>query len=116
MATPPALSLDGVEMRAVDELSEGQITSATLFTFAESSSVVSARYAGGRVVLGYLIGKRTSGGVEFSYVQTDTTGHIDSGQSRCNLAILPDGRLRLVEHFQWASRDGEGVNVLDEVK
>ena len=115
MAAPLVRSLDGVEMRAVDELSEGLITSATLFTFAESSSVVSARYAGGRIVLGYLIGRRTSGGIEFSYVQTDATGRIDSGQSRCDLAVLPDGRLRLTEHFQWSSLAGEGVNVLEEV-
>ena len=108
-------SLDGVEMRPVDDLSQGLITSSTLFTFAESRSIVSAKYAGGRILLGYLIGKRTSSGIEFSYVQTDETGRIDTGQSRCDLAVLPDGRVRLVEHFQWASREGEGVNVLEEV-
>lgn len=69
-----ASSLDGVEMRVVDQLSEGLLTAATLFTFAESNAVVSARYAGGRIVLGYLIGKRTSDGIEFSYVQSDVTG------------------------------------------
>jgi hypothetical protein len=109
-------SLDGVEMRPVDDLSEGLITSSTLFTFAESHSIVSAKYAGGNVLLGYLIGKRTSGGIEFSYVQTDATGRVDTGQSRCDLRVLPDGRLRLVEHFQWASREGEGVNVLEEMR
>jgi hypothetical protein len=111
-----ALSLDGVEMRAVDHLSEGLITAATLFTFAESDAVVSARYAGGRIVLGYLIGKRTADGIEFSYVKMDVTGRIDTGQSRCDLTRLPDRRLRLVEHFKWASREGEGVNVLEEVR
>ena len=111
-----ASSLDGVEMRAVDQLSEGLITAATLFTFAESNAVVSARYAGGRIVLGYLIGKRTSDGIEFSYVQSDVTGRIDTGRSTCDLEVLPDRRLRLVEHFKWASREGEGVNVLEELR
>ena len=76
---------------------------------------MSARYAGGRIVLGYLIGKRTSDGIEFSYVQSDVTGRIDTGRSRCDLEVLPDRRLRLVEHFKWASREGEGVNVLEEL-
>jgi hypothetical protein len=116
MVSRSARSLDGVEMRAVDQLSEGLITAATLFTFAESNAVVSARYAGGRIVLGYLIGKRRSDGIEFSYVQSDVTGRIDTGRSRCDLEVLPDRRLRLVEHFKWASREGEGVNVLEELR
>ena len=107
-------SLEGVEMRAVDELSEGLITSATLFTFHESDGIVSARYAGGRILLRYLIGKSTTKGIEFSYVQADLSGTLDTGRSTCELAVLPDGRMRLFERFQWQSRQGQGVNVLEE--
>jgi hypothetical protein len=84
-------SLDGVEMRAVDHLSEGLITAATLFTFAESNAVVSARYAGGHIVLGYLIGKRTSDGIEFSYVQTrrDRTHRYRSIEMRADSTPRP---------------------------
>ena len=55
-------SLEGVDVRPVDALSEGLITSATLFTCKESNAVVSAHYSGGRIVLGYLIGRRTPAG------------------------------------------------------
>jgi hypothetical protein len=109
-------SLDGIEMRPVDALSEGRITSATLFTFNEADTVVSARYSGGWIVLGYLIGKRTPAGIEFSYVQADVSGGIDTGRSSCDLNVLSDGRLRLVEHFRWETREGAGVNVMEEAK
>jgi hypothetical protein len=109
-------TLDGIEMRPVDALSEGRITCATLFSFNEADGVVSARYSGGPIVLGYLIGKRTPAGVEFSYVQADVSGGIDIGRSSCDLNVLPDGRLQLVEHFRWESREGAGVNVMEEAE
>jgi len=40
---------------------------------------------------------------------------VHGGRSDCEIGALPDGRLRLVERFQWESRDGSGTNVLEEV-
>jgi hypothetical protein len=108
-------SLDGVRMRAVDAESEGLISSDTLFTFTESGGLVSARYAGGRITLGYLIGQRQSQRVDFHYVQADRSGRIDTGRSTCEMLVRASGRIRLVEHFTWESRDGRGTNVLEQV-
>jgi hypothetical protein len=108
-------SLDGVRMRAVDAESEGLISSETLFTFADSDALVSAHYAGGRIALGYLIGRRHTGRIDFHYVQADRSGLIDTGRSTCDVTVLATGRIRLVEHFTWESRDGRGTNVLEQV-
>ena len=113
---PPAPLLDGVQMRAVDAESEGLISSETLFTFAENDTLVSAQYAGGRIALGYLIGRRNAERIDFQYVQADQSGRIDTGRSTCDVVVLAGGRLRLVEHFTWESREGRGTNVLEQVE
>jgi hypothetical protein len=33
----------------------------------------------------------------------------------CELLRLPDGRIRLTEHFSWDSREGSGSNVLEQI-
>jgi uncharacterized protein DUF6196 len=108
-------SLHGVRMRAVVTGGAGEANADTLFTFAQQESTVSALYAGGTVRLGYLVGTLKSDRLEFRYAQVDRDGHVDGGHSVCDIARLADGRVRLVEHFQWESRVGSGTNVLEEV-
>jgi len=102
-------------MRAVATATGGQVDANTLFTFAQEGSTVWARYAGGAVELGYLVGSVTSGGFVFRYSQVDRRGEVHGGRSVCDIALLPDGRVRLLEHFSWESREGSGTNVLEEV-
>jgi hypothetical protein len=102
-------------MRPIGRSATGVIDRATLFQFAEHDRVVTASYEGGRVRHGYLIGLRSANRLEFRYLQIDDAGVIDSGSSTCELTILPDGRVRLTEHFTWATRDGAGTNVIEEV-
>lgn len=109
-------SLDGVRMRVVVPAEVGEVNADTLFTFAQQGSTVSARYAGGTVQLGHLVGTLTSDRLEFRYTQVGRDGHVDGGHSVCDIGRLADGRVRVVEHFQWESRVGSGTNVLEEVE
>lgn len=108
-------SLDGVRMRVVVTAGTGEVNADTLFTFAQQGSTVSARYAGGTVQLGYLVGTLRSGRLESRYTQVDHDGRVDGGHAVCEIDRRPDGRVRLLEHFQWNSREGSGTNVLEEV-
>jgi hypothetical protein len=87
----------------------------TLFTFAQDGKVVSAQYAGGKVRQGFLVGVLASGELWFRYAQLDVDGHLDGGSSRCEISRTPDGKLRLLEHFQWESREGSGTNIFEEL-
>ncbi len=109
-------SLDGIRMRVVSTASGGEVSSETLFTFGQEGAVVSAHYVGGTVRLGYLVGNLTQGHLRFRYAQVDGEGRVDGGHSICDLQRLPDGRIRLLEHFERESRDGSGTNVLEEVE
>ena len=90
----PVPSLDGVRMRAVGTAGTGQVGSDTLFVFTQSGSTVSARYAGGALELGYLVGSVTSGRLVFRYCQVDRQGEVHGGRSACDITRLPDGRIR----------------------
>ena len=112
---PRGGSLDGRRMRAVATADAGEVDTDTLFTFSQDQSTVWAHYAGGAVRVGYLVGVLTPGRLTFRYSQIDRKGDLHGGRSTCEVEYLPDGRLRLLEHFEWESRDGGGTNVIEEI-
>ena len=109
------ISLDGIRMRVVSTAEGGEVNSETLFEFAQDGSVVSARYAGGKVQLGYLVGTISAEILSFRYAQVDYNGRLDGGYSTCEIGRMADGRLRLAEHFKWDSREGSGTNIYEEI-
>ncbi len=115
--TPRAdvLSLDGVYMRPVAATGHGEVDRETLFSFSQQGPVVSARYSGGVIQLGFLIGTLAEDRLAWRYVQADHAGRLDGGHAHCELLRLPDGRIRLTEHFSWGSREGSGSNVLEQI-
>jgi hypothetical protein len=107
--------LDGVTMNAPVTAPGGVVSAETIFKFRQRDSIVSAHYQGGGIHLGYLVGLVAGDRLEFRFAQVDSTGRLDGGHSKCELARTTDGRIRILEHFQWASRDGTGVNVIEEL-
>jgi hypothetical protein len=107
--------LDGKLMRAVNTADAGEVNRDTLFLFRQRGATVWARYSGGSVELGYLVGTLAANRLTFRYSQVDHRGAVHGGRSVAELTPLSDGRVRLLEHFQWESRDGSGTNVLEEV-
>jgi len=45
----------------------------------------------------------------------DNAGRLDSGYSTCEINRVKDGRIQLIEHFKWDSREGAGTNVFEEI-
>ncbi|MEQ1808993.1 MAG: hypothetical protein ABL889_03635 [Terricaulis sp.] len=111
-----SLSLHGVRMRPVAGSEAAAASAETLFEFEQAGDIFSARYRGGEIADGYLIGKLYPGGeLEFRYVQANRCGRIDAGVSTGVLIRLPDGRLQVVENFQWSTRPESGQNFFEEV-
>lgn len=109
------ISLDKIQMRVVLTADSGEVNTETLFEFTQNDSIISAKYAGGRVRLGYLVGKIIGTKVNFRYAQIDIEGRIDSGHSVCEVSQTAAGQISLLEHFQWDSREGEGINLFEEI-
>ncbi len=101
-------------MRVVSTDEGGEVNSETLFEFTQDDSVVSARYAGGKVRLGHLVGTMSAEGLRFRYAQVDNSGGLDGGYSTCEIGRTAEGKIQLVEYFKWESREGSGTNIFEE--
>ena len=110
-----AISLDGVRMNVTQTAPGGVVDARTIFEFSQTGTIVEARYEGGEIAAGRLIGHFINGQLAFRYVQMTRSGSLDSGASMCDVECGVDGRLRLIEHFEWGSREGTGTNVFTEL-
>lgn len=109
------LSLNGIRMHVISTAEAGEVNQETIVDFTQEGNIISARYAGGKVKLGYLVGTMKDARGCFRYAQVDNEGRIDGGSSTCEIERTDTGRMRLVEHFKWDSRPGSGTNVFEEL-
>jgi hypothetical protein len=109
-------SLDGRRFRAVAEVEGGDVGPQTEFEYAErDDGVIHARYAGGAVRLGFLVGTRAGDALSFRYAQLLEDGRTATGRCESRIEELPDGRVRLHETWAWDSQPGAGTSVVEEV-
>ena len=111
----PMISLDGLRMYVSSTAADGVVDSATRLHFTQQGERVVARYAGGSVMRGWLVGRLSGSELLFRYAQSEATGHVHGGRSVCQVERLSTGRIRIIERFTWTSRPGGGTNVFDEV-
>lgn len=110
-----ALNLDARRMHAVQTAANGVINRDTIFRFTQERDAVWASYAGGRIVRGFLVGMVQGDQLTFHYCQLETGGTLNSGHSRCALQRTADGLMQIIEHFEWASGAGTGMNIIQEI-
>ena len=113
--TGAAFNLDGLRMTATVTAPGGAINAETVFEFTQDDGVAEARYAGGRVRIGRLVGFVRGARFEFRYAQVHDDGTLHGGRSACDLERAEDGRVRIVEHYEWDD-GGAGVNVIEELR
>jgi hypothetical protein len=108
-------SLDGKRFRVAEMEEQGEASTATLFDYHEDGDVVWARYQGGAVRLGFLVGTRDGDRLDFRYSQLNANGETSNGRCSTTISTLPDGRLRLSEDWAWESKPGSGTSAVEEV-
>jgi len=109
------MNLNNVKMNVIETAGNGVVNELTIFTFSQTDNFVSATYSGGQILKGYLVGTLDQDKLSFSYCQLQTNGKMDNGQSECDV-LIEDEKIRLVEHFTWASRNGETrTNIFQEL-
>jgi ADP-ribose pyrophosphatase YjhB (NUDIX family) len=111
-----APSLEGRRFRDVTEQRRGDAGAGTVFHYHEQpDGTVWARYAGGLVRLGHLVGSRDGDTLDFRYSHVTTDGVTANGHCRSRIEVGDDGRLRLHERWEWESRGGAGTSTLEEL-
>jgi hypothetical protein len=108
------MNLDGLCLFVSSTAEQGVVSSDTRLRLRQKGSRVLGRYSGGRVTRGCLVGTLSGRELVFRYLQREDSGELHGGSSACQVLRRSDGRIRIVEHFRWKTRDGAGTNVFDE--
>jgi hypothetical protein len=111
------ISYHGRRFRPIVNDPAGDVSSDTLFHYRQEDDVVWATYAGGAVRFGTLIatvdGTRR---LDMRYQQVASDGTVKGGRCISTPEVLPDGRLRLHESWNWTEGgDGSGTSVIEEM-
>jgi hypothetical protein len=109
------MNLHGRRMYVSATAERGVVGSDTHLLFRQRGSRVFARYGGGAVTRGCLIGRLAGNRLTFRYLQRETSGELHGGRSVCDVLETAAGTIRIVEHFTWTTREGGGTNVFDEL-
>jgi len=112
------INYDGKSFRSVDNSETGEVSHETIFHYHQKGDLVWAEYAGGAIFFGNLIAKvEKEGNLEMRYQHLNEQGKLMTGVCHSTAEILSDGRIRLLEKWQWTSGDfSEGESVVEEIK
>ena len=110
-------SVNNKTFRPVSNVENGDVGEGTVFHYFQDGDIIQADYAGGDVVMGHLVGKDLpSGQLQFAYHHLNAAGDVMAGQCLSTPEVLPDGRLRFHEAWQWLTGDrSKGTSVIEEV-
>lgn len=111
-----AVNYHNKTFRPVVNAANGEVSSDTIFYYKQVDNIVTADYSGGSIRLGHLIALVDADGcLDMRYHQVSIRGELQTGTCRSVPEVLPDGRLRLYETWQWTSGDrSTGESVVEE--
>ena len=112
------LNYDNHRFASVSNSVNGEVSAATVFEYHQDGALVWATYSGGSIVYGTLIAKVSEQDkLDMRYQHLNTAGELMTGRCHSTPEVLPDGRLRLHEQWQWTSGDGSaGTSVIEELR
>lgn len=111
------INYDGRIFASVKNSATGEVGSETKFHYNQDSYIVWAEYAGGEIVRGHLIAVcDDEGGLDMRYHHVNKKGELLTGVCASTPEILPDGRIRLHEKWQWTCGDNSsGESTIEEI-
>ena len=110
-----APNLEGRRFRDVTDDHAGDVGANTIFEYHQDGDIVWARYAGGSIKLGLLVGTRDADTLSFRYCHLTADGQTANGHCTSTITELADGRLECRERWQWESRPGVGTSIIREL-
>lgn len=111
-----AINLDGAVMCVSSTGDRGVVDANTRLYFTQKGPNVFARYSGGSVTRGCLVGTISGSKLVFRYTQLENSRQIHGGRSICEVQRSAQAGLRVIEHFTWRTRSGGGTNIFDEIR
>ncbi|BDC49348.1 hypothetical protein F183_A16640 [Bryobacterales bacterium F-183] len=97
-----AWNFEGRQFLPLRNSEGGQVNGDTRFLYHQSGDLLTATYSGGGIRAGSMLGTVAADGqLHFCYHHLTDGGELRSGVCRSRPELLPDGRIRLYESWQW---------------
>lgn len=111
------INLDKKTFKALSNSDNGEVDDNTLFYYSQKDNIISAEYNGGEIIKGNLIGKQLEDGrFDFVYHHINTNGDLKIGKCLSNATLVKNGKIKLLEEWQWLSDDlSSGTSELIEI-
>jgi hypothetical protein len=102
--------------RPISNTANGETSGETVFHYQQVGSILSAEYSGGKIRKGHLIGLVDEhGNIDMRYHQVNENGELMTGICHSVPELLPNGKIRLHEQWEWTSGDrSKGQSIVDE--
>ena len=103
--------------RAIQNSDNGETSSETVFHYVQEGNILTSNYSGGKIVKGHLMGEVDENGIiTMCYHQINTAGELMTGTCTSTPEVLPNGKIRLHETWQWTSGDlSKGASIIEEI-
>ncbi len=110
------IRLHNKQFKALQNSDNGEVSNQTIFNYFQEGDVVWAKYAGGDIVKGFLIGTLNSRQLRSSYQHLNSAKEIMTGNCISNIELHSDGRIILNENWEWTCKDfSKGSSTLIEI-
>jgi GNAT superfamily N-acetyltransferase len=94
---------------------DAEVNTDTTFHFFQHKELVFAEYKGGKVKKGEIFGIIENSTIRFYYHQENLSGERNQGSSFDEIIFLEDCRIQLIDRWEWKTKPGEGLCILEEV-
>jgi hypothetical protein len=111
------MNYDNKIFRPISNTDNGETSSETIFIYKQVGNILTSEYTGGKILKGHLIGiVNKYGEIDMRYHQVNNEGRIMTGICKSTPEVLPNGKIRLHENWQWTSGDfSKGGSIIEEI-
>lgn len=102
--------------KPIQNSNNAETTQDTIFVYQQEENIVSSTYTDGKIKQGHLLGLVDEQGcITMRYHQVNRNGELMTGICNSSPEVLPNGKIRLHEIWQWTSGDtSKGKSILEE--
>ena len=95
----------------------GEVDNQTIFDYHQNGCVLWADYMGGEIIKGHLIGTVSDEGIlDFHYHHINKNKQVRIGKCHSIPYILDDGKLEMLEEWEWLNGDkSKGASIITEL-
>ncbi|AUC77056.1 n-acetylglutamate synthase [Olleya sp. Bg11-27] len=103
--------------KPVTNSDNAETSAETIFKYKQNGAILTAKYSGGQIIEGHLIGiVDQKGCIDMRYHQINKKGELMTGVCQSKPEIMANGKIRLHENWTWTSGDqSNGSSILEEI-